>query len=166
MFFRFNIAVPPRVNVDEIVGLVRQAVRRILRQSVRIVGSEAPGEKLKYDLATQFEDTPRGAQGELMMPYQLKFTLPPGTQGHFIPGGLAVHSYGAAAAIQLAKGYPMGFWWEREGRYVYRWSVYHPGYRPTDDWGEAVAVRVEDVMAAEVAEIQDHIASGWGSRAV
>ena len=149
---------------QDVAAQMRKAVRDILDDAVIIAQNFAPGERLKTQLSVeQYRQTASGASGAVGGPHQLiRFTLPPGTVKHFIPGGLAVSSYGAAAAIQLQKGYAMRFYWERVGAVVYRWSVFHPGYKGSD-WGERVFDEVDNIADRRMSEIGDYITARWGS---
>lgn len=162
---RFKIDAPREsLTYQDVAGQMRKAVRSILDDAVIIAQNFAPGERLKTQLSVEhYRQTASGASGAVGGPHQLiRFTLPPGTVRHFIPGGLAVRSYGGAAAIQLAKGHPMRFYWERVGMIVYRWSVFHPGYKGSD-WGERVFDKVDDITDRRMIEIGDYIATRWGS---
>ena len=55
-----------------------------------------------------------------------------GTPPHEIPIG--------GSAAQMAKGYPLHFYWERIGEWVSFWSVHHPGTKPNPFVGKAMAV--------------------------
>jgi hypothetical protein len=78
-----------------------------------------------------------------------------GTRGHEIPTG--------GAAAQMAKGYPLKFYWENgpngPGVYAY-WSVWHPGTRPNRFPSRALRRRKPDLymnlqrVGAEVAEVK------------
>jgi len=147
----------------DIAAQMRQSVKDILDSAVIIAQNFAPGDSLKKDIAVDdYREFAGGARGSVGGPYKLiRFTLPPGTVRHFIPGGLAVNSYGDAAAIQLAKGYPMKFYWERIGMIVHRWSVSHPGYKGSD-WGERVFTEVEQITDRKLEELGDYITERWG----
>lgn len=147
----------------DVAGQMRKAVRDVLDSAVVIAQNFAPGERLKTQISVEhYRQTASGASGAVGGPHQLiRFTLPPGTVRHFIPGGLAVSSYGDAAAIQLAKGYAMRFYWERVGAIVYRWSVFHPGYKGSD-WGQRVFDEVDDIADRRMKEIGDYITARWG----
>jgi len=152
---------------QDVVAKMQSAIRSILDDAATIAQNFAPGDRLKSQISVEdYRQTASGAEGAVGGPHQLiRFTLPPGTVAHFIPGGLAVHSYGDAAAIQLAKGYPLRFYWERVGAVVYRWSVFHPGYKGSD-WGERVFKTVEAIADRQLNDIADYIATRWGSEAV
>jgi len=149
---------------QDVAAQMQKAVRDILNSAVIIAQNFAPGKRLKDQLSVEhYRQTASGAAGAVGGPHQLiRFTLPPGTVRHFIPGGLAVRSYGDAAAIQLAKGYAMRFYWERVGAVVYRWSVFHPGYKGSD-WGQRVFDEVDSITDRRMSEIGDYIAARWGS---
>jgi len=56
-----------------------------------------------------------------------------GTRAHEIPTG--------GAAAQMAKGYPLRFYWEKGPRgpgIYYYWRVWHPGTKPNDFVGRAL----------------------------
>ena len=55
-----------------------------------------------------------------------------GTRPHIIPIG--------GSAAQMAKGYPLHFYWERIGEWVSFWSVHHPGTKPNPFIGQAMEV--------------------------
>jgi len=152
------------LTYQDVAEQMRKAVRGILDDAVIVAQNFAPGERLKTQLSVEhYRQTASGAAGAVGGPYQLiRFTLPPGTVRHFIPGGLAARTYRGAAEIQLAKGYAMRFYWERVGMVVYRWSVFHPGYKGSD-WGQRVFDEVDSLADRRMAEIGDYIAARWGS---
>ena len=164
--FTIRIKIDPArssLTHQDIAAQMRKAVRDILDDAVIIAQNFAPGERLKTQLSVeQYRQTASGASGAVGGPHQLiRFTLPPGTVRHFIPGGLAVSTYGGAAAIQRAKGHAMRFYWERVGMVVYRWSVFHPGYKGSD-WGERVFDEVDSITDRKMDAIGDYIALRWG----
>jgi hypothetical protein len=67
----------------------------------------------------------RGAHAIVGGRYKLHELIRQGTKPHAIPTG--------GAAAQVAKGYPLGFYWENgpkgPGKYHF-WSVWHPGTKP------------------------------------
>jgi len=148
----------------DVVAQMQKSVRDVLDSAAIIAENFAPGERLKTQLSVEdYRQTASGARGAVGGPHQLiRFTLPPGTVKHFIPGGLAVNSYGAAAAIQLQKGYAMRFYWERVGAVVYRWSVFHPGYKGSD-WGQRVFDEVDSLADRRMDEMGNYITTRWGS---
>jgi len=151
-------------DYDEIVNWMREGVEHVTEVVAQYSKSQAPGKTLKDDISSSFESTDTGGLGTVWMPYQFRFTLPPGTQKHFIPGGLQVNSYAAAAQIQLEKGFPMSFYWERIGEYVHRWSVFHPGYKGKP-WDVPI-MEAADMMTKETEEvIGDRVAQRWGAKA-
>jgi len=151
------------VNYRIVVEHMRDTVKALAVGAVKTAQQKAPGTRLKTQIGQEYQDTPKGGEGVVWMPYQLRFTLPPGTRKHFIPGGLAVNSYGAAAAIQLAKGYPLRFYSEKLGGIVFRWSVFHPGYKGSD-WGERVMADVDNEVQAAMEEISQFIGWLWGRK--
>lgn len=160
---RITVDLPPQSpSYAAIVDMMRAAVQDVTKRSVQIAQVHAPGATLYKDIAGSYEDTAAGGLGTVWMPYQFRFTLPPGTQEHYIPGGLSVSSYQEAAQIQVAKGYPMGFYWEREGYYAYRWSVFHPGYKGSP-WGDDVYEEVGQLIDKANQDVADHVARRWGN---
>ena len=152
-------------DVDEIISWMREGVQHVTEVATQFSKTQAPGKTLKDDIASSFESTDTGGLGTVWMPYQFRFTLPPGTQRHFIPGGLEVNNYRDAAQIQMDKGYPMGFFWEKRGEFVHRWSVWHPGYKGKP-WDQPI-YEATDAMTQEVNEtIADRVMQRWGSEAV
>ena len=152
---------------SEIVGTLQSSIRTLIKDAVMYSKGEAPGVRLKKDIhSTQVTTTPTGAWAEVLMPYQLKFTIPPGTKPHLIPGGLAVSDKRQAAAIQMAKGYPLKFHWERgprgPGIYHY-WAVSHPGFKG-GDWLERVKKFMSQSVERESAIIRNHLTALWNLR--
>jgi len=143
------------------VNRVRWVVDNVLKVARTVVAEEAPGAQLKRQTQTKIENTDKGAKGQLFIPIGLWYTLPPGTEPHFIPGGKAAGSRGVAAAIQLAKGYPLRFYWERVGHWVSLWSVDHPGYKPEVDWSEVVKDRVQLTVDEFVGTVGEQIRKQW-----
>lgn len=165
---RIELTVPREsLTYRDVVSQMQKAVREIVEDAVVIAENFAPGKRLKTQISIeQYRQTASGAEGTVGGPHQLiRFTLPPGTVRHFIPGGLAVSSYGEAAAIQLAKGYAMRFYWERVGAIVYRWSVFHPGYKGSN-WGERVFDKAVDLANRRLNDIADYVVQRWGSEAI
>jgi len=154
---------PESVNYGIVVDHMRNTVEALAVGAAKIAQQEAPGSRLKTQIGEEHEDTPTGSKAAVWMPYQLRFTLPPGTVAHFIPGGLSVNSYGAAAAIQLAKGYPLRFYSEKLGGIVFRWSVFHPGYKGSA-WGERVFDQVDDEVQAAMTELSEFIGRLWSRK--
>jgi len=154
------------VGYSDIVERVRQVVRVTGRRATQFAKRKAPGKVLRRRIDYTEEKVDGGLISRVMMPDKLRFTLPPGTQPHFIPGGLAVTSRLAAQAIQKAKGYPLRFYWEKVGAVVTPWAVKHPGYRPTTDWGLEVEKYAEMIAQQELAKLQEYIDQRWGGQVV
>lgn len=116
--------------------LVKQRAALVKKESKRLIGfvrREAPrdtgvfAEGIKgWSIGTppDMSLTEVVATGEhaFLLDYIVK-----GTPDHDIPKG--------GSAVQMAKGYPLGFWWEKgpagPGKYHF-WSVHHPGTKPND----------------------------------
>jgi len=151
-----------------IVQRMQQAIRNLSEDAVTYARGEAPGDKLKYDIDYTIQLTPQGAISTIWMPYQLKFTLPPGTRPHFIPGGRSVSTIQEAADLQAKKGYPLRFYWEHgpygPGIYFF-WSVRHPGWQYGGDWGDRVVKYLSIAIDDEVQQIWDFVANMWGADA-
>ena len=160
--FNFKLFIPSKIEHSPIISGLRVAINAITKKATGIVADKAPGTRLKHDLTTTYQETPTGAVGEVWMPFQLKFTLPPGVQSHFIPGGLAVSSYPEASRIQQERGYPMSFYWEKVGAVVHRWSVYHPGQKG-QKWGEEVTEDVSTLLQEATDKIFQRAAEIWGA---
>ena len=150
-------------DFSDLVERVRQVVRVAGRRAVQYARLYAPGSRLKNQIDYIENELPTGAESLVMMPEGLKFTLPPGTKAHTIPGGVGV-AKSEAEAIQRQKGYPLRFYWERgpQGPRVYSfWAVEHPGYEPKDDWGLRVMDATEVVLDQELEELADYISARW-----
>ena len=160
---KFTILAPKDTpRPDDIVDRVRYMVKVAGRRAAQYAKYRAPGKVLKRKIGVIEETTATGGISTIWMPEGLWFTLPPGTQPHFIPGGLAVSSKTAAAQIQRAKGYPMRFYWEKVGAVVRMWGVSHPGYQPKEDWGAEVTKYTADILRQEEDSLIGYISQRWG----
>lgn len=146
----------------DLINRMKQSVRVITQRGVQYAQHAAPGDRLKKRIDYTLEDIPMGAVGNIWMPEKLKFTLPPGTKKHFIPGGKAVSNYADAVAIQKAKGYPLSFYWEREGRWATPWAVKHPGYGG-NPWDVEFLTRLQPVIDQELEDLGNDIGA-WYER--
>jgi len=154
VFLSFSLNFPKEtVQYYDIVNWVKGATRRLLRDGVAYGKMLAPGQKLRQDIAYEAVEVEGGLVGRVYMPWQLWFTLPPGTKAHPIPKG--------GAREQMDKGYPLRFYWVRVGKIVTFWSVSHPGYRG-DDWDYRVFEKVDAELEKEMRDLGDHIAQRWG----
>lgn len=151
------------LEFEEIVKRMRQVVKITAKSAVQFAHSVGPGRNLKKAIDYEGEETAGGFIANVMMPGRLKFTMLPGTRPHYIPGGLAVSSRSEASQIQLQKGYPLKFYWQKMGTVVHFWSVHHPGYEGTD-WANQVIQRADDVMVREADEMLDWVAERWGGQ--
>jgi len=154
------------VGYRDIVQRVRRIVSSVGKQTTQFAQRKAPGKVLSRYIDYTEVNVEGGRVGQIWMPEKLRFTLPPGTQPHFIPGGLAVSSRLAAQAIQQAKGYRLRFYWEKVGTVVTPWAVKHPGYRPTKDWGLIVEKYARVIAGLELYELGEYIDRRWAGQVV
>ena len=117
----------------------REMVREVSRDYVRILREESPKDTEVYANGIAYRTDDRGniTTGTVYVRGEHAFLtdiILNGSKPHVIPTG--------GAAAQLAKGYPLRFFWQKgpQGPGVYRfWKVNHPGTRPNDFVGRANA---------------------------
>jgi len=117
----------------------RTMARAAGRELVRLLKMNAPKKTGEFAAGLYYRTYDRGNGTEIRFyvkgkhAYVLPF-LVNGTVDHEIPTG--------GSAAQIAKGYPLSFFWEKgpagAGRYSY-WSVHHPGTNPDPFVGQARA---------------------------
>lgn len=165
-FLRIVVQVPrDHVVYAGIVTQMRQSIERLLKDTTMYAQGEAPGTTLKTQITYKIHNIRDGAEGEVWMPYQLKFTLPPGTKPHLIPGGQTVSSIQQAAQLQMSKGYPLRFYWDRGPRgpgIYFFWAVKHPGFEG-GDWADRAMKYLEMSMDEEADNMAGFVLRHWGS---
>ena len=165
IYLSLKLQAPIVVGVDlgAVVERLRQSVRVIGRRTVQSARRNAPGKRLRHQIDHVETETELGLTTNIYMPTGLKYTLPPGTIAHTIPGGATV-SKSAAAEMQKQKGYPLRFYWEKgpDGPGVYSfWSVEHPGYDPKEDWSDRVMEDTIIVADQEMEDLSNFVGSIW-----
>ncbi len=158
--WRFSVRFPKHtLEYRDILHRVRTIIIGLTRFGQVKAMEEAPGNKLKRDISRQEEQTEYGQVGAVLVPSRLAFTYQ-GTQRHFIPGPAVSRS--SASAMQMAKGYPLRFYWERVGKVVTLWSVDHPGIQDPDPWDLRVIDAVQEEGDKELGELWGYINRRWG----
>ena len=165
-YFKIIVDIPKgKPEYAAIVNAMRESVGRLLDDAVKYAQGEAPGDTLKHQITYTKHQTPDGLVGEIWIPYQLKFTFPPGTKPHLIPGGSKVSSLQEAATLQMHKGYPLRFYWEQgprgPGMYFY-WAVQHPGFKG-GDWVERMMKYLALSFNDESDFMMEFIMRQWGA---
>lgn len=135
----------------------REAIRNVGRMGTEALRKTAPKRTGQFARDLFFRSYDRGSMTFVKVyaggehAFVLDF-LRYGTRAHEIPLG--------GSAAQMAKGYPLRFYWEKgpQGPGVYRfWSVNHPGTQPDPFIDEAMA-DVEDDMLAELRKVAASVA--------
>lgn len=137
----------------------RRAGREMARETLKELQAQAPEKTGVFKDGLFFRTYDRGHRMWIRFyaggphAFVLPFLLE-GTRPHIIPTG--------GAPAQLAKGYPLRFWWEKgpagPGVYHY-WSVNHPGTDPdpfADRTAEIMEPRIRDRLqkvAGQVARV-------------
>lgn len=132
-------------------GLVRQQREMVREQSRLMVATlreEAPKKTGVFaeGIAYRTSVTSEGARSAIYVRGEhahLLNWIVGGTKPHEIPKG--------GSAAQMAKGYPLRFFWEKGPRgpdVYYFWSVQHPGTKPDDFTQRALDRRWPDMRAA------------------
>lgn len=119
-------------RANELETRKREAMRALGREMVAALQAEAPRKTGKFAKGLRYRTAARGptttlafyASGEhaFLLDY-----IRQGTRKHTIPKG--------GATVQMAKGYPLRFYWPNgpRGAGIYRfWKVEHPGTPPND----------------------------------
>jgi len=131
---------------DLLATVQREEFRGIGREVRDAMRAEAPKKSGKFSRGIRFRTDVRQKSVTRLTMYvsgEHAFLLPmilKGTRAHQIPLG--------GSAAQMAKGYPLRFFWKNgpRGAGIYRfWSVQHPGTDPND-----FVQRVRDAKAPHV----------------
>jgi len=125
-------------------SMVRQQ-SRLLMEELR---QEAPRDTGEFAAGIRYQTrvTSQGVKSTIYVRGKHAFLLPyivHGTEDHDIPKG--------GALVQMAKGYPLRFFWENGPRgpdIYYFWSVHHPGTAPNDFVQRAIDERWPDAKKA------------------
>lgn len=162
--WRFTLKFPETsLEYQSILGRVRKIIVGLTQFAQVTAMKEAPGRKLKRDITRQTEPSRFGQVGLVWIPRRLAYTYE-GTEAHFIPGPAA--SKGAAARMQMDRGHPLRFYWEREGKIVIAWAIDHPGIRNPDPWNWRVIDQVQERGDREFNQLWEYILARWGGRAL
>lgn len=123
----------------------REEMRAMGRDLMGYLRAEAPKKSGKFAQGINYLTVEKGS--ETVLTFYVKgdhaFLLPfitKGTKPHIIPTG--------GAAAQMAKGYPLRFFWPNgpQGPKIYYfWSVRHPGTKPNDFVGRVLDSHREEV---------------------
>ncbi|MBN2005810.1 MAG: HK97 gp10 family phage protein [Anaerolineae bacterium] len=134
-------------RVDALQQRKRETLRAIGRELTVALQEAAPQESGELSKGIRFRTDERGAETRLTFyvggphAFLLDF-IRKGTRPHVIPTG--------GAAAQMAKGYPLRFYWPKgprgPGIYFY-WSVRHPGTKPNDFVQRVLDEKAGDVRA-------------------
>lgn len=115
--------------------------------------------KLRDNINAQVEmkgGPPPGFEIKMTAPPQVRFVLD-GTPPHIIPRG--------GSAEQMARGYPLHFWWHKQNREAWFWSVNHPGTQPNRfDLRALRKVRervLEEARRGAIAAFVQHVRDFW-----
>jgi hypothetical protein len=117
---------------EQLVQRLREGVRQETRAFVAGLRAEAPKRSGLFGQGMHYRTdvTEHGIKSTIYVKGEHAFLLPfivKGTKEHVIPKG--------GSMAQLAKGYPLRFFWESGPRgpdVYYFWSVTHPGTKPDD----------------------------------
>ncbi|MCP4933356.1 MAG: hypothetical protein GY927_03920 [bacterium] len=115
-------------------ALIEDKKSMIHAQARRMLGlgrEEAPEKTGEFKRGISFKVFGSGkAIGfTIQLPQPLGLWIQGGTKAHKIPTG--------GSAAQIAKGYPLRFYWAKAGRVVTFWSVNHPGTKKNKFMGRA-----------------------------
>ena len=130
---------------ERLAEMQRDLARKEGRAMVGLLREMAPKKSSKFAQGIHYRTTPfeggttvtiyvRGEHAHL-----LRF-LVEGTHAHLIPRG--------GSAEQMAKGYPLRFYWEKGPRgpgVYYFWSVRHPGFEPKFLVAKAIERRLPEM---------------------
>jgi hypothetical protein len=116
----------------KLVESQRAMAREQSRELVAALREEAPKKEGTFAAGIRYRTTltPSGVRSTIYVGGEHAFLLPiivRGSRAHEIPMG--------GALAQLAKGYPLRFFWEDGPRgpdVYYFWRVWHPGTKPDD----------------------------------
>lgn len=132
---------------DLLVSARRQAMRNVGRRAADALKARAPKRSGKFARGLVYRTYDRGDYGWVRVystgehRHLLKWIVG-GTRPHPIPKG--------GSAEQLAKGYPLRFYWEKgpNGPGIYHfWSVRHPGTKPNPFVEETMAAIGHEILA-------------------
>jgi len=167
-----------RITIQEAnPGLTRRRVANAQRQTEEGLRQMLSRERIAMQRALR-EEAPKGPNGKFAR--SIRTLLHKDTSGRwvlegFVPEDLAwlnaiiikgsrphrIPTGGAAA--QMAKGYPLRFYWENgpngPGIYYY-WTVWHPGTKPNPYPNRAMGKR-EKALVAEFQRYGASIGSAW-----
>lgn len=144
---------------EEMARGQREMVRDQSREMIAALGEEAPRATGTFAAGMHYRTDvrPGGTTATIYVRGKHAFLLPlivRGTAGHEIPTG--------GSATQLAKGYPLGFFWEKgpagPGKYHF-WSVWHPGTK-ADDFVKRALDRRWPEMQRDLRRVAIRVAHG------